>query len=153
MGRLTPIDAIAARGLDVPLVTRVERPCGVYLLISAGQVVYIGATSNLESRLTDHFNGMKHSNPLATPRPPKVFDRVIWLALPRGELAAYEGALIRSLRPPLNKRAPAPRGRDLEILEHFGLPPHDEKAVHAEMLRVSYSPRARAERRARRARS
>lgn len=139
---MTPLEAIAEHGVDVPLPppTPADRPCGVYLLVSAGRVIYVGATSNLPARIANHFHGLGRGTK------PKVFDRAIWILLPRAELPAYEGALIRALRPPLNTRLPAPRGRDLEILSRLGLPPHDEKAVHAELQRASYKPRPNATR-------
>lgn len=140
---MTPLEAIAGRGVDVPLPRApAERPCGVYLLVSSGRVVYIGATANLEARLANHLNGVRRSGVgNALDQPAKVFDRVIWLQLARADLSAYEGALIRALRPPLNGRAPAPCGRDLEVLDRLGLPPHNEELADAEFRRARYTPR------------
>jgi hypothetical protein len=140
VGCLTPLDAIAAHGIEVSMATRIDRPCGVYLLISSGQIVYVGSTSNIEARIQSHL--MRRKPRVNEPaRPPKTFDRVIWIRLPREDVLAYEGALIRSLRPPLSVRSPAPVGRDIEILARLGLPPHDEQEAYAELRRAHYTPR------------
>lgn len=133
---MTAVDAIARLGVDIPIPRRRPvRPCGVYLLVRRGAVIYVGTTTEIETRVACHLNGVpgKHE--------PKEFDRVIWIPLPRSDIGAYEGALIRALRPPLNERAPALCGRDLEVLARLGLPPHDEVAAQAAFRRQRYSPR------------
>lgn len=132
------IDAIARHGVDLPMPPpqRAARQHGVYLLVRNGRVVCVGVTLQIEMRLPALFHGAGRT-------PPKKFDRAIWLPLARGDLPAYAGALVRSLRPVLNDRTPAPCGRDHEILERLGLPPHDEATAHAEVRRAQIKARAK----------
>lgn len=122
---MTRPDAIAKHAVELaaPPPHRTPRPTGVYILIRSGVALYVGVTSNIEERLATQRHGIKGK------RPPKPFDRALWIPLQRADLGAYQGALVRSLRPKLNRRVPALCGRDLEILEQFGLPPHDELIV------------------------
>lgn len=137
---MTPLDAIARHGVDFPLPPPppARGPIGVYLLISNGSVIYVGATSNIAARVANHAYGANSDQPR---KRPKAFDRVVWIALATADVSAYEGALIRALRPPLNRRAPAPCGRDAEILARLGLPGHDEVAAQAAFRTAAYQPR------------
>jgi len=124
---VSTIEALARRGVDLalPPPRQADRPCGVYVLVRDGRAICVGVTSQIETRIALLFHGVPGK------RPATRFDRAIWLPLPRADLPAYAGALIRALRPPMNTRVPALCGRDLEVLERLGLPPHDEVAAQA----------------------
>jgi hypothetical protein len=62
---------------------------GIYFLCELGQVVYVGQSVNLGSRISSHRNG-------------KDFDRIFFLPWPRFDLNRIEAALIKVLHPPLN---------------------------------------------------
>lgn len=89
--------------LDVP------RLVGVYLLVRDGEIVYVGQSNDVVGRIIEHRKSGKQ------------FTDTMFLALPEELLCSYEGALIRALRPRLNKGCPAGGARDGEILEKFGL--------------------------------
>ncbi len=91
-----------------------KRLCGVYFLILADEVVYVGQSLDVESRVNQHARGDAR---LAA----KGFDRALWLPVAEGDLDAYEGALIRALRPRLSLRCPFDSQRDAEILSVLGL--------------------------------
>ncbi|UYE95814.1 hypothetical protein KNLIENLN_00001 [Sinorhizobium phage NV1.1.1] len=62
---------------------------GVYFLCLGSEVVYVGQSVDVASRISAH-------------RGVKQFDRIYFLPWPAGRLNELEGALIRHLRPPLN---------------------------------------------------
>ena len=64
-------------------------PC-VYFLTRAGDVVYVGQTTNLRARMKAH-------------RREKDFENVFYLPAPECELDEIEGSLIRTLKPELNR--------------------------------------------------
>jgi len=65
-------------------------PC-VYFLIEHHQVLYVGQSQNLPSRLTQHEgNG-------------KTWDRVLFMPVPPSELLRVEAEWIAALNPPLNR--------------------------------------------------
>ncbi len=104
---------------------------GVYLLVAGDEIVYVGSSSDIEPRIFGHRTDRRSVNVMGR----KAFDRALWLALPAAVLDAYEGAFIRSLRPRYNRNAPRWCGNDNEILEGFGLKPHqDEQANSFEWL-------------------
>lgn len=142
---MTLLDALSVRCTEFPITqTRPRRP-GVYFLILDGAIVYIGASTDIESRIAGHVRAMqpldgwgKRRRVPRTRRRGKQlkrFDRVIWLAVDESDLFAFEGALIRAIRPAGNRSAPMWTGRDNEVLTKLGLAIHaDERAVAADWL-------------------
>jgi len=96
---------------------------GVYLLVQASVVVYVGQSVNPLGRLFAHAHGDAHG-------PAKEFERAFFLPVPERELDSVEGALIRWLRPEYNGRrkgkmcAPAQRTwtTDEKALAKYDLP-------------------------------
>lgn len=66
-----------------------ESMAAVYFLVEAGEVVYVGQSRKLGSRIAAHSNE-------------KSFDKVFYIPLPPEALNEVEAALIRTLRPKLN---------------------------------------------------
>lgn len=64
--------------------------CGVYLLIKGNEVVYVGQSVNIPSRVGQHV------------RAGKKFDRVRFLVCEKDQLNLWEGVMINLLRPKLN---------------------------------------------------
>jgi hypothetical protein len=75
---------------------------GIYFLCEFGQVVYIGQSVNVGSRISSHRNG-------------KDFDRIFFLPWPRFDLNRIEAALIKALRPPLNGTFTTSQPSDTEL--------------------------------------
>lgn len=96
---------------EVPDPERAHRNAGVYLLFDGAAVVYVGSSGNVPERVAFHAGPGGHVR----------FDRSLWLPLPFAVLPAYEGALIRALKPKYNKRSPAGDEHDREILDGLGL--------------------------------
>jgi hypothetical protein len=65
--------------------------CGIYFLLLAEKLVYIGQSKNVATRVGSHAKE-KH------------FNRVLYLAWPSFDLDRVEGALIRAFAPELNGR-------------------------------------------------
>lgn len=87
---------------------------GVYLLLLGDEVVYVGASKDVEFRIGQHLVA-------ASIDPDRRFDGAMAIPLPIAVHGAYEGALIRALRPRYNGAAPANREHDAEILEGLDL--------------------------------
>lgn len=106
--------------------------CGVYLLIRMSRVVYVGSSLNVHGRIAWH-------------RGSKRFDRAVWLPVAATDRRSYEGALIRFFRPPHNEASPSPgdHADDNDILEHLGLPPHDDAEAVWRADRERFSRRRR----------
>ncbi len=68
---------------------------GVYFLVLAGRVVYVGQSVNIPGRIANH-------------RRDKQFDRIFVLHVPEEALDEVEGAFIRLLDPPLNSNQGTP---------------------------------------------
>lgn len=68
-----------------------EMPPCVYFLIEKNQVVYIGQSRNLPSRLSQHDGDGK------------TWDRVLFMPLPAADLLRVEAEWIAALTPPLNR--------------------------------------------------
>lgn len=116
----------------VPLALRARRTlpfkCGIYFLVDGDDIVYVGSSTDLDSRLYQHTLDRRS----AKPRTAKRWDRARWLPLPERVHGYYEGALIRALRPRYNRGAPRHVGWDNEILDGLGLPTHDDEFAAAE---------------------
>jgi hypothetical protein len=69
-------------------------PC-VYFLVQGAEVVYIGQSVNIGSRIHSHLKD-------------KRFDSVYYVRVHRESLDEFEGALIRALKPCLNRPNKAP---------------------------------------------
>jgi hypothetical protein len=110
---LASLEAHLVAVLPIPKAQTDPTRCGVYVLIRGDNIVYIGQSVRVDLRVAQH----------RTDRRIK-FDRVMMLRVPPGDLDAYEGALIRSIRPRRNGAAPRPSPREQEILRSLGLPPH-----------------------------
>lgn len=99
---------------------------GVYALVFDGEIVYVGASRDVPARVYAHHVNMACSNEIRR----KVFGLAIWMPLPWSVARAYEGALIRELRPSYNVSPGMPSaGHDDEIL--FGLGLRDSLDVDA----------------------
>lgn len=66
---------------------------GVYFLLYEGEVVYIGQTRNIATRVHQHFTDRYRKFSV---------DDAVWLPVPTGDLERIESAFIRMLRPPHN---------------------------------------------------
>lgn len=99
--------------LDLSRLAR-PRPIGVYFLVDAGEIVYVGQSEDVDARIALHVAAEE-----------KRFNRAFWIATPVSELAATEGAFIRALNPRYCWTAPVDVGRDAEMLARFGLVPND----------------------------
>lgn len=98
---------------------------GIYMLVDSDEIVYVGSSKDIISRLYAHTT--EHNDPLT-----KVFDRAIHYLLPPKVHPFYEGAFIRKLCPRYSRSAPKYRGCDNEILTGFGLDPHRNERKNAE---------------------
>lgn len=135
----SPIEILSAQSVELRLNESRRIRAFVYFLISGGEIVYIGETTNIEARIEHHLSRTSEHN---RRRGFKEFDRAFYLEVPSAEALAYEGALIRALRPRYNGRAGRHRGRDNEILISLGLTPHvDERANARDYARSRYRPR------------
>lgn len=92
-------------------------PAGVYMLVTDGQIQYVGQALNPLSRVNQHATkGHESCFP--------DFDQVFFFPVPdKADRDALEGALIRYYRPYENTAIGCPRdqGRDREMLELVGL--------------------------------
>lgn len=111
---------------EIPLRQQRASAVGVYFLIADETIVYVGQSCSVLGRIQLH--ELEADSDSATA---KVFTRATWIAIPVGLLNAYEGALIRALRPRYNRRAPAYLGGDNAILLGLGLAAHDDEAANA----------------------
>lgn len=84
---------------------------GVYLLLDGSEVIYIGQTLDVVERLARHRRNWRTKN----------YDAALFISVSESDLDAYEGALIRALRPTHNKKVRGPDARDAEILQRLGL--------------------------------
>lgn len=85
---------------------------GIYFLSWAGEIVYIGQSWDVATRIEGH----RRAGAIR-------FDAASFIPCPREDLAAAEAALIRSLMPPGNQRRPVGRPwLDRKILDGLGLP-------------------------------
>ena len=89
--KITDVPGSIAAIPGLKLFPALEVGPGCYFLVRNGAVVYVGQSVNVTSRVAQHYGGEKK------------FDYVLWLPVPASELDRIEGALIRHLRPELNK--------------------------------------------------
>ncbi len=94
---------------------------GVYLLIDGDEVVYVGSSTDIISRIYKHDAGRRREQRDEEWRFGKKFDRVICLSVPLAVHPAYEGALIRALKPRYSAKCPVDSAHDAEILYGLGL--------------------------------
>jgi len=88
-------------------------PC-IYFLLKGDQVIYVGQSSSLYSRLSNHR------------LTPKDFDRVFVITVPEewvGRIDKIEASFIRFLDPPLNRTKRIGLWEAKTYLSIFGLPP------------------------------
>lgn len=140
---MSPLEAIAARAHEYDLAHRRKRISAIYFLVDNGEIVYVGQTEDLELRVEWHIKfSSKKTKRIWTGRRLKNkefkrFDRMFWIGVRSRDLDAYEGALIRALKPRYNRQSPSHVGRDNEILAKLGLPIHeDEQAAAIAWLRL-----------------
>ena len=69
-----------------------ESVCGVYFLIDRGEVVYVGQSVNVFSRMREHSKSKK-------------FDSYVYINCSKGDLDILESLYIHVLRPPLQGRS------------------------------------------------
>lgn len=130
------IESILSRCHEFDLGLCRQRNSAIYFLLLDDEITYVGQTTNIDQRIYLHVNTENRWGV------PKVFNRATWMAVPIEQLDAYEGALIRALRPSCNRRAPAYRGGDNEILIALGMEPHiDEAAAAKSWGDLVYAPR------------
>lgn len=91
---------------------------GVYFLFDKEEIVYVGQSANVPSRIAAHRT--KRNTWVDF-----VWDRAAWLPVAEDDLSAYEGALIRRLTPRYNTSTPADTSRDREICDSLNLPACD----------------------------
>lgn len=121
----TPLEILSMsfRVFDLDTQDRIACPrcnptsVGVYVLILGGQVAYIGSSVNVYARIMAHRSNSRRANLPG----PKRFDGALVLPLPAGVLKAYEGALIRTLRPRFNVASHGDQSSDAEILYGLGM--------------------------------
>lgn len=83
---LTPLCAV----IDLNRLGPCNWMCGVYLLIANDEIVYVGQSVDVQSRVRAH---------LRRARSEPWFDRALWMHIAPEHLNAFEGALIEKLRP------------------------------------------------------
>lgn len=110
------LEALSASMIEVDLsvIAKKHTTASIYVLVDNGEIVYIGRTVALISRLITHRIGTPADEP-------KQFDRVLAVEVPLRDAAAYEGALIRRFDPPLCVGSPSDETRDAEVLAALGL--------------------------------
>jgi len=64
--------------------------CGIYFLIKNKEIVYVGKSTNIRSRIVNHYFSKKD------------FDRISVIELDKSRLDSYEKHYIKSLRPKFN---------------------------------------------------
>jgi hypothetical protein len=112
---VTPLEILSRQFLELDIV----RTGGVYLLIRRDEIVYVGSSCNVTTRVASHIHkGMK-------------FDRVLWFPLPRKRAMAAEGAITRWLSPRLNYHTSTYTGNDSAILVGLGLPANPNEEADA----------------------
>ena len=74
------------------LYSDLDRACGVYFLIDRGEVVYVGQSVNVFSRMREHSKSKK-------------FDSYVYINCSKGDLDILESLYIHVLRPPLQGRS------------------------------------------------
>jgi len=80
---------------DISRAAESYRICGVYFLLWGDVVIYVGQSTDVRTRLTDHYRGV--GNPYT-----KGFTDAYWITCERSELHALERHYIKKLDPPLN---------------------------------------------------
>ncbi len=114
--RWTPHRAVSVPPLLSPMLESLYRIpmtslCGVYFLVDAEEVVYVGQSVSVHGRVSDHIgDGVKR------------FDRALAIHVPPEDLDATENAFIRALKPRYNRRSTKPCDEDEQaILSRYGL--------------------------------
>lgn len=107
--------SVVERCVAVDIRARRARRSAIYFLVEIGEVVYVGRSDDVDKRIEWHvaYSTMD-------------FDRVLWLPVAEEDLAAYEAALIRFLRPRYNRRCARDSSRDAAILTELGFVVADE---------------------------
>lgn len=117
----SPLDVLASRLREVP-----PTHSGVYLLLKGDEVVYVGSSVNVPTRVAGHKKQRGDR-----------FDRALWMPLPVEDLALCEGVLIRYFKPALVDYGRPHLGRDNEILVSLGLEPHVDEFAAAREFKLS----------------
>jgi excinuclease UvrABC nuclease subunit len=81
--------------------------CGVYILLSGDEPVYVGQSIDVLARCRSHVRRRRS----------KEFDRIVYFACDELDLDPLEAALIIALRPKYNSHAYPTRGRRKHITE------------------------------------
>lgn len=148
---MNPLDALASHFYEVDYRTVRPRFGAVYLLVLRGEVMYVGQTTDLDTRIAWHAEQAamptkERDEEIVANYHCKPFDRALAMRLRVEDLDLYEGALIRALWPRYNRRAPIHSGRDNAVLAALGLAPHDDEKANARAWSKSiYTPRGRVE--------
>lgn len=85
----------SAKPYEIP-----QNNCGVYLLYSNGEIVYVGKSKNILSRISTHFNCHKSRGGVETK---KEFDKVTVIECEIDEMDFIERILIDFLLPKYNR--------------------------------------------------
>jgi len=92
LGEPLPSSAIRKAKKRLTQNIRQKQPLiGVYLLLKAGELTYIGESTNMQQRVADH------------KRNGREFDQAFFIKTTLGQRAALERALIRSFQPRQNR--------------------------------------------------
>lgn len=92
----------------------------IYLLVRDRRIVYVGATGNLQYRISNHTTEMRRLDRGAI-EVGKRFDRALFMPLPGRDKRLFEVALIRELRPEYNKKLNNPMPTEAAALYWLGL--------------------------------
>lgn len=113
--------AVSAHARAIDITALRSRWVGIYFLISKGEIVYVGQSGDVDSRIAGHLRATKKNK--------KEFDSAFWIEVSEHDLGPYEGAFIRALAPRYNCTAPKDVGRDVEILALFGMAPSENAST------------------------
>jgi hypothetical protein len=106
-------------------VTDIFKKAYVYLLRRGADIVYIGQSKTLSSRLSTHLKSEKD------------FDTILAIPVELEELSAVEGAFIRVIKPEYNVlwAHHDPLGEDLELVREFGFHISEKRIYETEPLK------------------
>lgn len=97
---------------------------GVYLLIRAGDVVYVGQSKDVDQRVLFHVSDQRRRR-----RGHMKFDRILAMPTRMKDRRKIEAALIRRFAPIYNVNCGAYDGRDNSILKKLGLVPYENEKL------------------------
>jgi hypothetical protein len=117
-GSVGPLLALSRLGEFVPA----RRRSGVYLLILAGVIVYVGASRNVDTRIRAHLADAAERGPVPA------FDCALVIERSETEMWPLERALIYALLPKCNTRVKGIDAAERALLATIGVSIVDEQA-------------------------